>query len=377
MKQEAAALLSVEGLEAASQAGSEFSAVFDLNDGCIHFKKGAPTHAAAATAPASTSTPTPAAAVPSTTTALVVYSLDTMTLKDAAVVAEAHLIARGAEERRAELTREREAAWTLALRIRAAAKVYHAWTCWRLRRLFLDGIRMRTETIIDGETGVPYYLDTDTHMTYHSKLLLFRGEDVHTPAEWYVKRAGQGSSVAEAGGAPYYYQHARQPWKHSATPPEGYSMCAVCGIDFATRRCLGSGCDGCVYCFACFVTYHPRGVGSGPGQTRPAAGGPAAGDAAAAAAATTGKPPGAGAPRRRASIASAAAAPAFAQHWLQFTRVAVVHCDPGGTAGGGGNMRIKAAQQAAQRTRRQSLIMWEGEKGGGGGGRSASNKGFS
>ena len=374
VRQEAAAILAVDSVEAATQAGSDFSAVFDMNSGCIHFVLLQPQPSAAAF----TTTTTAASAGARRSSAPLVYVLDTMTLKDAAVVAEAHLIARGAEERRDELTKEREAAWALALRMRASAKVHHAWVCWRLRRRFLDEIRARTETLVDPGTGIPFYLDTDSGVAYHNKLLLFRAEEVHPMPEWFVKRNDVGAVV---------YQHTQQAWLTSETPPEGFAMCSLCGVDFASRRCLGSGCDGAIYCFGCFCSVHLRRqlqsvalglLGSPPVPPSPssspptAAGGGArdgptggASDTAATFAGVGGATSPAGLdklaralPRRRSSAATVVASP-FEQHWSQFTRIPVRNNNTALLQAGKSTRRLKVLADQ-QRTRRQSIVALAG-----------------
>ena len=182
-----------------------------------------------------------------------------MRLDDAILVASAHYIAKQGVIARGETLKDKDADWNRAWPDQCSRMFAQRWRAKRARALFLERRRLEVETLVDPYSGALYYEDVWSGALFDAKPRLFRAEPVHPPEPlWHLKVTtvtDQGTGVESPG---WVYQHRKIPWKSSPTPPDGYRMCGVCGSDFATRRCVGAGCDGLLYCYACFVHYHPK-----------------------------------------------------------------------------------------------------------------------
>lgn len=264
MKEDAKILLMGDTVEAVSQEESDFSAHFDMSDGCIHLIR-----------EADLTTDPPRERVD--------LNMDSMRLKDAVNVAAAHYVAKRGCRMRAELLIDKAKAWKTALENRSAMVFQHRWHCKQDRADFLDSLRRVIEQLVDPHTGALYYYNRETKKVFDTKPVLFRQQDVHPPPDFFLKwdptlttvipaapvDPATGAAVDVDGSDPlatagqvqqggWIYAHRRVPWKMLNTPPENYRICQVCNMEFATRRCHGLGCYGLLYCWNCFNSYHPE-----------------------------------------------------------------------------------------------------------------------
>lgn len=174
--------------------------------------------------------------------------------------------------------------------------------CWRrckARRAAWESLRPWLEMLVDVYSGQTYYLDNRTGRIHDNIRTLFGAKGLHGPADWVMRVAPEGhgyyerryqppprlraksemgmstigrsvsfflpdgdgdDEAADAGGTamPGAEYGADGKPNQVTAPPEGYTLCAVCGADFADRRCHGDECDGSPYCYNCFQSYHPR-----------------------------------------------------------------------------------------------------------------------
>jgi hypothetical protein len=231
MREDAKILLMGETPESVSQAESDFRAIFDMSDGCIHFIRDA-----------DLTLDPPRERID--------LNMDSMRLKDAVLVSTAHYIAKRGCRMRAEKLIEKEKGWKTAVANEAARVFQQRWLAKKYREQALNDLRHNIEQLVDQQTGAPYYVDLETGRVFDTKPARFRSEDIHTAPDYYIKWDPERQR--------HVYAHRKIPWKTSDTPPPNFRICNVCGLDFATRRCPGRGCSGTLYCFSCFYSYHPR-----------------------------------------------------------------------------------------------------------------------
>ena len=241
MAEDAKKMLMAANVEQVNQEDSTWYAVFDLKDGCIHFIRDAD----------------PTADPPLERLDL---NFDQMRLDDAVLVASAHYIAKQGVLKRRETLTAKDEDFVRAWRDQCARALALQWRKLQYRRAFLAQRRLEVETHVDAYTGALYYSDVETGAVFDAKPRIFRSQPVHPPEPlWHLKcSAGPPDPETGAETQQWSYQHRKIPWKTSEAPPEHVRMCGVCTTDFATRRCLGEGCDGLLYCYACFLHYHPR-----------------------------------------------------------------------------------------------------------------------
>lgn len=242
MREDAKTLLMGETVQAVTQEESDFRALFDMSDGCIHFIRDAD----------------PTVDPPIERIDL---NMDSMRLKDAIMVASAHYVAKCGCRMRAEKLQDKERAWKTAVSNEASRVFQRRWAAKQSRRQFLNELRTSIEQFIDPQTGSIYYYNIQTGKTFDTKPVMFRGDDVHPLPDYYLKWDPTVSSNPNDPTAPitgaYVYAHRKIPWKVLREPPPGYLLCYMCGVDFATRRCEEYGCYGYAYCWNCFSSYHP------------------------------------------------------------------------------------------------------------------------
>lgn len=214
-----------------SQEGSDFRAVFNPSDGCIHFIRDA----------------NPTAKVKRRD-----YNVDRMTSGEGQEVALAHLSARRAAEHRKECAREEAAAWSHAQQLMAAQDVQR-WIRGRAaRQAALTQAAMRLEILVEPVTLTVRYMHTLTGLIYQSKPAVFGSSfQVQDSPEW-IYQAGD-----PASGGKGTYRNVPLPWLSSPSPPPSAEICSACGFAVATRICAGAGCEAALFCFPCFRQRHP------------------------------------------------------------------------------------------------------------------------
>lgn len=266
-----------------AQPGSDFTPVYDPADGCVHFVR-----------------PAGAGGVPPSRD----INVDAMTRGEGAEVASAYLAARAAEARRADLARERAAAWGHATAVLAATAVQRSWRARQARRAALTVAARTLEVVVDvviikleegsttftaQSTSEPTnhsatlqprqlqmtlslaYLHTPTGARFQRKPAAFGSMVVQPPPEWVAVPHSDcnAAGAIDIGRGTHSYHNVQQPWVVLESPPSGVALCSggghgsgCGGHGVATRCCPAPGCEGALYCFACFAARHAAGAGS-------------------------------------------------------------------------------------------------------------------
>ena len=239
MSENAKKMLMASNVEQLNQEDSTWYAEFDLTDGCIHFIRPAD----------------PTANPPLERLDL---NFDQMRLDDAILVASAHYIAKMGVKLRKQTLVAKDKDWVNVWANQCSRVFAQRWRARKGRLDFLKERRLEIETMVDPFTGNLFYEVIKTGLRFDQKPLTFRADPVHPPEPlWFLQCknvANEETGIEEPG---WVYQHRKIPWKWSRVPPDNFRMCNVCSSDFATRRCVGEGCEGLCYCFACFKHYHP------------------------------------------------------------------------------------------------------------------------
>ena len=239
MSENAKKMLMANNVEQLNQEDSTWYAEFDLTDGCIHFIR-------------------PGDATANPPLEKLDLNFDQMRLDDAIMVASAHYIAKMGVKLRKQTLVAKEKDWVDVWANQCSRVFAQRWRARKGRMMFLAERRLAIESIVDPYTGNLFYEEIKTGERFDQKPFTFRKEPVHPPEPlWFLqcKNVPNAETGIEEPG--WVYQHRKIPWKWSREPPENFRMCNVCTSDFATRRCVGEGCDGLCYCYACFKHYHP------------------------------------------------------------------------------------------------------------------------
>jgi hypothetical protein len=152
------------------------------------------------------------------------------------------LAARRERRRQAQVTRtkaQQRVAAMLGRRFRAA----------KVREALLVPLREAIEQLVDPYTGQVHYLNNRTRAPLQQKPAMFGAKLIRQLPDWVLR-------IDPASGTQFYASLV-QSWRTRADAPRGSLLCFACQAQLADRRCRGEDCNGYMYCWDCWSSFHP------------------------------------------------------------------------------------------------------------------------
>lgn len=166
-------------------------------------------------------------------------------------VAVSHLTAGCSQLAAAEELARQSLATRSKAQARASRMLGKRFRARQLQKRLLQHLREAIEQLVDPHTGEVFYLHSKTRAPLPNKPSILGAGPIRPQPDWVLR-------IDVASGRPYFANRI-QAWRTRTDAPKGCVQCFACQSQLADRRCLGTGCDGYMYCWDCWSGYHPAG----------------------------------------------------------------------------------------------------------------------